>query len=56
LAIACSSVSAAEKPTQAAARKPNLIWIMADDKYESTGHKAQNLRENRQNAGLFARF
>ncbi|HUY93215.1 MAG TPA: arylsulfatase [Pirellulales bacterium] len=34
LAIICSSFFAAEKPSQAAApaaRKPNLIWIMADD-------------------------
>jgi hypothetical protein len=37
LAIAGGSLFAAEKPSQTAARasqKPNLIWIMADDKYE----------------------
>ena len=37
-------------------RRPNIVLILADDKYESSGKKAQNLRENRQNAGLFARF
>jgi hypothetical protein len=38
------------------AKRPNVLVILADDKYESAGHKAQNLRKNRQNAGLFASF
>lgn len=39
-------------PGLAKAEKANVVIIFADDKYESAGPEAENLRKNRQNAGF----
>ncbi|HEV7221507.1 MAG TPA: hypothetical protein VGN42_02335 [Pirellulales bacterium] len=36
------------------ARRPNVVLIIADDKYEYRAHEAANLRENRQNTAFSA--
>lgn len=58
LAFLCAALLAAvaAPSAAAAAKRPNVLVILADDKYESAGREAQNLRENRQNSRVFARF
>ena len=45
--LAARDAAAADVPA-----RPNVLVILADDKYEFVGLKAKNLREKRQNLGF----
>jgi hypothetical protein len=42
-----SPLAAGAAPPQAGSR-PNIVVVLADDKYECAAHEAENLRQNRQ--------
>lgn len=48
------TINAAENDKES--RRPNVVLILADDKYEYRAHEAQNLRQNRENAVFSARY
>jgi hypothetical protein len=50
--VVCESMAQAAEAEKA---RTNFLIVLADDKYESAEPKAQNLRENRQNAAFPAK-
>lgn len=52
VAVCCSTALQSSARSAEPAGRPNIVFILADDKYESTGPKPKNLRENRQNTAF----